>query len=146
MQALSLFSEISLYGLLTLMGLVALIIWGWQIMVLQRKSMKNADGSSDDWHEQKIFYGIAFADIFLACPACIVGIILIFVSPRWGFYLLALVSFWFVRANLMTTATSLRFENPKLTLNWWITFPTGILVGLAYILWTVTHFDPIYFL
>ncbi len=67
------------------MGLDALIVWGWQIMVLQGKSMKNADGSSDDWHEQKIFYGIAFADTFLACPACILGIILIFVARAGAF-------------------------------------------------------------
>ena len=37
-------------------------------------------------------------------------------------------------------------ENPKLTLNWWIGFQAGIPVGLAYILWTVVHFDTIYFL
>ena len=63
-----------------------------------------------------------------------------------GLFLLAMVAFWFVWANLMTTATSLRFENPKLSPNWWIAFPTGILVGLAYILWTFVHFDSIYFL
>lgn len=45
----------------------------------------------------------------------------------------------------MTTATSLRFENPKLRPNWWVTFPAGIFVGLAYILWTIFHFDAIYF-
>ena len=146
MHALSLNSQISLYVLLALMGLYALLVWGWQIMILKGKAMKNPDGSSDDWHEQKTHYGIAIADVFLACPVCAVGIVLVFVSPRWGFYLLALVSFWFVWANIMTTATSLRFENPKLTLNWWITFPGGILVGLAYILWTIVHFDTIYFL
>ena len=112
MQELSLLSQVSLYVLLALIGLLALIIWGWQIMVLRGKAMKNADGSSDDWHEQKMFYGIAFADAFLACPASIMGIILVFASPRWGYYLLALVSFWFVWANIMTTATSLRFEKP----------------------------------
>ncbi|MCK5315290.1 MAG: hypothetical protein KAJ53_09220 [Anaerolineales bacterium] len=146
LQTLTSQSQISLYVLLALMGLFALLVLGWQIKILKGKAMKNPDGSTDDWHEQKTHYGIAVADVFLACPACIVGIILVFVSPRWGFYLLALVSFWFVWANLMTTATSLRFENPKLTLNWWITFPTGLLVGLVYILWTILHFDTIYFL
>jgi hypothetical protein len=106
--------------------------------------MDNPDGSSDDWHEQKILYGIAFADIFLACPASILGIVLVFVSPRWGFYLLALVSFWFVWANIMTTVTSLRFEKPKITLMWFIAFPFEILIGLAYIGWTLIHFDRIY--
>ncbi|MGB7115165.1 MAG: hypothetical protein WBD56_03405, partial [Anaerolineales bacterium] len=103
MHALSLISQISLYVLLALMGLYALLVWGWQIMILKGKAMKNPDGSSDDWHEQKTHYGIAVADVLLACPACAVGIVLVFVSPRWGFYLLSLVSFWFVWANIMTT-------------------------------------------
>jgi hypothetical protein len=145
MTELSIFSQINLYVLLVLMGLFALLVGGWQVMVLQGKAMKNPDGSSDDWHEQKTHYGTAFADVFVACPACIAGIVLVFISPRWGCYLLALVSFWFVWANLMTTVTSLRFEKPKITLNWFVTFPFGTLVGLAYIVWTLIHFDVIYF-
>jgi hypothetical protein len=145
-QTLPLASQISLYLLLALMGLFSLLVFGWQIMILRGKSMQNPDGTSDDYHEQKTHYGIAFADVFLACPASFVAIVLVFISPHWGFYLLTMVSFWFVWANLMTTATSLRFENPKLTLSWLIVFPTGIFVGLATILWIVIHFDTIYFL
>ncbi len=145
MQQLSLFSQLILYVLLGLMGLYSLLVLSFQIMVLKGKAMKNTDGSFDNWHEQKTHYGIALADIFLACPVNIVGLVLVFVSPRWGYYLLALVSFWYVWANIMTTATSLRFEKPKITLNWFITFPSGILVGLAYIWWTIVHFDAIYF-
>lgn len=145
MRQLSLPSQVSFYLLTTLIGLFALLVWGWQIKVLQGKAMRNPDGTSDDWHEQKTHYGIAFADVFLACPASIAGIILVFITPRWGQYLLALVSFWFVWANTMTTSTSLRFENPKISLNWFITFPFGGLVGLAYIVWTLIHFDTIYF-
>jgi len=144
MQELSLLSHISLYLLLALIGLMALVVGGWQVMVLKGQAMKNSDGSSDDWHEQKTHYGIAYADVFLACPASIIGVVLVFVSPRWGHYLLALVSFWFVWANIMTTATSLRFEKPRITLNWFIVFPFGALVGLAYIVWTLLHFDTIY--
>jgi hypothetical protein len=44
----------------------------------------------------------------------------------------------------MTTATSLRFEKPKFTLNWIIAFPFGTLVGLAYLAWVVIHFDFIF--
>jgi len=144
MQELSIISQVSLYVLLGIMGLICLIIWGWQIRVLKGHAMKNPDGSFDNWHKQKTHYGIALADIFLACPVNIGGIVLVFVSPRWGYYLLALVSFWWVWANTMTTATSLRFEKPKITLNWIIVFPFGILVGLAYIVWTIVHFDTIY--
>ena len=144
MQELAPISQVILYVLLALIGLIALIVFGWQIQVLRGKAMNNADGSSDSWHEQKIFYGIVIADIFLACPLSIAGIVLVFVTPRWGYYLLALVSFWLVWADVMTTATSLRFEKPKITLNWFIVFPFGILVGLAYILWTLVHFDDLY--
>jgi len=144
MQALSPFSQVSLYVILGIMGLLCIVIWDWQIRVLKGKAMKNPDGSFDNWHEQKTHYGIAFADIFLACPLNIAGIILVFVSPRWGYYLLALVSFWWVWANIMTTVTSLRFEKPRITFMWFIVFPFGILVGLAYIMWTIVHFDIIY--
>jgi hypothetical protein len=126
------------------MGLLSLIVLGWQIQVLRGKAMKNADGTVDDWHEQKILYGMSVADIFLACPLCLIGIALIFLAPRWGFYLLAWISFWFFWANTMTTATSLRFEKPKITLNWLIVFPFGALVGLAYFVWTLAHFESIY--
>ena len=145
MQNLLPLSRAILYVLLTLMGLISIIVWWWQIMVLKGKAMKNPDGSVDDWHEQKLCYGIAVADIFLACPATIAGIIMVFTSPRWGYYILALVSFWFVWSNVMTTVTSLRFEKRKLALSWFITFPFGSFVGLAYIIWTFIHFDIIYF-
>jgi hypothetical protein len=144
MRELSLLSHVSLYLLLAFIGLFAVLIWGWQVRVLKGKPMKNPDGSSDDWHEQKTHYGIAFADVFLSCPLSIAGIVLVFLRPQWGYYLLALVSFWSVWSNMMTTATSLRFENPTINLQWFITFPFGALVGLAYIVWTMVHFDTIY--
>ena len=144
MDELSFLSRVSLYVLLALIAILALILWVWQIMVLRGKAMSNADGSFDDWHEQKMFYGIAFADVILACPASIAGVVLVFVSPQWGFYLMAMISFWFVWANTMTTVTSLRFEKPKITLAWIIAFPFGILVGLSFIAWTLIHFDKIY--
>lgn len=134
---LPLASQISLYVLL------ALVIWGWQIGVLRGNAYTNPDGSKDDWHEQKITYGIAFADTVLACPAAIAGIILVFPSPRWGVFLLALVSFWLVWANIVTTATSLRFYHPRITVAWFVSFPFGALVGLAYIIWVVLHFDAV---
>ena len=141
---LSLPSLLSLYVLLGLMGFYTLIVWGWQINILRGKAMKNPDGTFDNWREQKTHYGIAFADVFVACPLNAVGIVFVFLSPRWGYYLLALASFWWVWANIMTTSTSLRFEQPKITPAWIIAFPSGILVGLAYIVWTVVHFDTIY--
>ena len=59
MQIIQTFSQgvqICLYILLALLGLYSLLIFGWQIMVLRGKAMKNPDGSSDDYHEQKTHY------------------------------------------------------------------------------------------
>jgi len=144
MQQLSLLSYVVLYSLMVCMGLIAVVIWFWQIKVMQGKAMTNPDGSADDWHEQKMQYGVAVADIFLACPATIASIILVFIYPRWGYYILALVSFWFLWANIMTTSTSLRFQKPRITFSWFIVFPFGSLLGLAYIIWTIIHFELIY--
>ena len=83
MPELSLFSQISLYLILILIGLLTLFIWDWQIMILKGKAIKNPDGSTDDWQEQKTHYGIAFADAFLACPVSIAGIILVLIGSRW---------------------------------------------------------------
>ncbi len=143
MATLPLASQIILHLLLALTGLFALVIWGGQVWVLRGNAFPNPDGSTDDWHEQKIIYGIALADVVLACPAAIVAVILVFLSPRWGFFLLALVSFWLLWANIMTTATSLRFHQPRLTVAWFVAFPFGAMVGLANIVWVVVHFDTV---
>jgi len=144
MEELSVVSKISLFVLLALMAIYTVILYVAQIMILQGKQFKNPDGSVDDWHEQKILYGIAFADITIACPANIAAFVLIFIFPRWGFYLLSLASFWWIWANVMTSATSLRFFNPRFTLMWFIAFLSGALLGIAYIVWTFLNFDLIY--
>jgi len=144
-QTLSLVSQVSLYVILALIGLFSLLVLGWQINILRGKAMDNPDGTRDSYHEQKTHFGIALADVFLACPASLVAIPLIFIQPSVGFFLLGMVAFWFVWANTMTTATSLRFENPRITLNWIIVFPTGIIIGLGTILWISIHFNKIFY-
>jgi hypothetical protein len=116
----------------------------WQIKVLLGKSMKNPDGSNDDWHEQKLFYGVALADISIAIPVTFIGIVLIFFGLRIGYYLTGLGAFWFLWANTMTTATSLRFEKPRISINWFMVFPFGAIIGLAYIVWTLIHFETVF--
>lgn len=133
-----------LYGLMAIMALFTILVARWQVAVVGGRSMQNPDGSLDDWHEQPTHYGIAVADLTVACPANALGLVLVFLAPRWGFYLLALVSFWWVWANVMTTATSLRFHRPELNLDWFLTFPFGIAVGLAYLAWSVVWFDVIF--
>ena len=139
-----LISRIILYIIIAIFGLLVIIVFGWQIMVLRGKSMKNPDGSVDDWHEQKLCYGIALADITIAVPLTLVGIVLIFVGWRIGYYLTGLASFWFLWTNIMGTATSLRFEKPKITLMWFIVFPLGAIVALAYIIWSLIYFQEIF--
>ena len=140
-----LISRIILYLIIVVFGLIAIVVFGWQLMVLRGKSMKNPDGSVDDWHEQKLFYGIALADITIAIPMTLIGIALILLGWRIGYYLTGLASFWFLWANIMATVTSLRFEKPNITFSWFIVFPFGAVVGLAYIVWTLVHFETIFF-
>ena len=144
MSLLSPASQITGYLLMAIIGLYVLFLWWFQVMVLRGKTMKNPDGSTDGWALQKTHYGIAFADVFLACPVSLFGIALVFIAPRWGCFVLGLIAFWFVWANLMTTATSLRFEHPKITLVWLATFPSGILLGAAYLAWVAIHFDAVF--
>ena len=139
-----LISKVVLYIIIVLFGLICIPILRWQIMVLCGKSMKNPDGSADDWHDQKLCYGIALADITIAIPVTFIGIALIFVGQRIGYYLTGLASFWFLWANVMTTATSLRFEKPKITPMWLIVFPFGVIVALAYIIWSLIYFQEIF--
>lgn len=136
------FSKISLYTLVAIYGVFDVLILVYQCQVVQGKPMPNPDGSFDDWNEQKIFFGISLADIIFACPFTLLGILLLlFGSKRHGHYFLALVSFWFLWANTMTTATSLKFENPRMTFEWFIVFPCGAIVGALFIAWQLAHLD-----
>jgi divalent metal cation (Fe/Co/Zn/Cd) transporter len=144
MSTLPLISQVSLYLLLAMIGLMVLVIGVWQYRVLRGESLKNPDGSHDDWHAQKAHYGMAFADVFVVCPVTLAGIGLVLAGSRWGFYLLTLSGAWLVWGNVMTTANSLRFEKPRIDLVWLVTFPLGGLIGLAWVVWTAIHFDRIF--
>jgi hypothetical protein len=137
-------AQIIFYVMIGLMMAFALLVMWWQIMVMKGKAMKNPDGSFDSYHEQKNHFGLAVADVFVSCPAIFVGVLLVLSGSRWGYYVLALCSYWFLWANIMTTSTSLRFEKPKITFMWFVAFPLGSLLGLAYIVWTFIYFDVIY--
>ena len=141
LSALSLGSQLIFYSLLALMGFFSLLLLWAQIGTARGKPFENPDGTRDDWREQKLFYGMAWADILIACPASLGGIVLILMAPRWGFFLMGMVAFWFLWVNLVTTLTSLRFENPKITLQWLMVFPFGSILGLAYLVWAVVHFN-----
>ena len=141
---LALASRLSLYALLALIALITVVVLWAQIRCIRGRAFENPDGTKDDWREQKIFYGMAWADVTVACPASLAGLVLTATAPRWGLFILAMVSFWLLWANVMTTVTSLRFERPALTLKWVIVFPLGALVGLAYIVWTFAHFEVVF--
>lgn len=144
MPDLPLASQACLAVLLGLFALYTVALGYWQAAVLRGRSMRNPDGSFDDWHRQPSHYGMALADLFLICPATLLSLVLVFLAPRWGFFLMALVAFWYVWANLMTTATSLRFERPRITPAWIVVYPSGIVLGLAYLGWTAAHFDTLF--
>jgi hypothetical protein len=137
-------SRMILFILLVLIGLITGIVYWAQIGCVRGKPFGNPDGTKDDWREQKVFYGIAWADLLLACPLSFTALVLIFLAPRWGFFLMGMVSFWFLWANVMTTITSLRFEKPKITLQWLVVFPFGAVVGLSFLAWTVAHFHTVF--
>jgi len=133
-----------LYALMLLFVLFALFVGYWQWMVLRGRAMRNPDGSCDAWREQKILYGMALADICIAAPATLAGAGLALAGLRPGFYLLGMASFWFLWTNFMTTATSLRFERPKITPNWLLVFPFGAILGLVYILLSLVYFEELF--
>jgi len=137
-------SRLFLYVLLTITSLFTVIVLVAQIGCLTGRPFENPDGTRDDWKEQRLFYGIAWADIVIACPLSFLSVVLVFLDPQWGFFLLGMVAFWFVWANLMTTVTSLKFEEPKITLQWIVVFPLGVLIGLGVLAWIFIHFDPIF--
>ena len=137
-------SRTFLYILLALVSLITVIVFFAQVGCVRGKPFENPDGTKDDWREQKIFYGIAWADLLVACPLSATGVVLVFLAPRVGFFLMGMVSFWFVWANVMTTVTSLRFENPRITIQWVTVFPMGSLIGLALLSWIVLHFRMIF--
>jgi hypothetical protein len=141
---LTMTSRASLLLLLALITVFTGLVLFAQIGCLRGKPFENPDGTKDDWREQKIFLGIALADILVACPLSFIGVALVFLAPRWGFFLMGMVSFWFVWANIVTTLTSLRFERPRITARWIVVFPTGAVVGLALLLWVVLHFDLVF--
>ena len=144
LETLPLSSALSLHIVLALIGLLTLIVAWAQIGCLRGRPFQNPDGTSDDWREQKIFYGIAWADLTVAVPLSLTGLVMTFTSPRAGLFILGGVSVWFVWSNTMTTVTSLRFEHPRITLQWLIVFPFGLVVGLAYLAWILLHFGVVY--
>jgi hypothetical protein len=141
---LSTLSQIVLYALVAVIAFITIIVAYAQVGCIRGRPFKNPDGTVDDWREQKIFYGIAWADLIFACPLSLLGVVTVFVTPRIGLFILAGVSVWFVWSNIMTTVTSLRFEKPRISMQWLIVFPFGLLVGLGYIVWMIFHFKAVY--
>ncbi len=141
---ISLLSKIILYGDISIMGVFCLLLGYWQLNVFRGRSMDNPDGSKDDWHEQKILYGIAFCDLAIIIPVALIGITLIFFERAIGYYLTGLVSFWFIWVNLAFTLTSIRFHRPRITCSWILVYPFGLLIGLIYFSWSLVHFDIIF--
>ena len=140
-DGLPLVSQVSLLVLTGLIALITVLLLWWQVQVLKGRAMDNPDGSKDDWHEQEILYGMAVADVLIACPLALLGVVLTLLEPGVGIFVLALVSFFFLWVNVATTTTSLRFRDPKVTASWFIIFPLGSIVGAAYLAWALLHIE-----
>ncbi|CAN8075363.1 unnamed protein product [Agarophyton chilense] len=130
-------------SLICVMTVYVLFLTWWQTQVLAGRKMTNPDGSADDWHAQKTHFGIAFADVCISFPVCIASAIGVVMSLRWGYFGYSLIAMLFVWGNVMTTATSLRFHKPRLTFEWFVTFPFGLLLGFAYLVWMIVCFDAL---
>ncbi|MBU0520285.1 hypothetical protein KKA00_09470 [bacterium] len=136
--------KIIFYAVISAMGIICMFLWYWQWNVLRGKAMPNPDGTFDDWHDQKLYYGFAVADIFIAIPFTLAGIILIFAGIKAGYNMTAMSSFWFLWINSVTTITSLRFAKPKITLEWFVVFPLGAVLGLIYLVWTCIYLRSVW--
>ncbi len=137
------FARVILYADISALALVSILIFVFQWNVFKGRPMPNPDGTVDDWHEQKLLYGMALADLVLAVPVTLIGVALIFSRSRIGYYLTGLTAYWFLWTNIAFTVTSLKFENPKITLKWLIVFPLGAFLGLVYLIWSLVFFDQI---
>lgn len=137
--------RVVLYVIIIPFGIVCVLLWWWQLMIFRGKTFKNPDGSVDSWHDQKLTYGIAVADITISVPTALIAIVLIFMNWRLGYYLMGLAQFWNLWANAMTTATSIRFENPRLHfVPWLLGYPVCLLMGLAYLGWSIYYFPELF--
>lgn len=141
----SLAGRIVLYVLLGLYAVGLIGLWFWQFQVFRGKAMKNPDGSSDDWHDEPMVYGLALADMVFSIPVGLIGIIFILVGYPLGHYIMGMVAFWFVWINLATTATSLRFNKPRTNLVAWVlAYPALVMLGLAYLGWIGVHYETFF--
>lgn len=140
MVDLPLGSMISLWVLAGLFAAISIALFVAQIYVLSGRAFPNPDGSTDDWHEQPIIFGMALADVIFAVPVTLIGVAMLWVDLKVGVFVLSMSGFWMIYANIFTTATSLRFHKPRLTLVWVLAFPFGIVLGLAMLFWVWWHF------
>lgn len=132
--------------ILIVMACYILAIEVWQFQVFRGKHLINPDGSADDWHEQKLHYGIALADLFLIFPVTVLAICLYFCQQvALAHYFFSLIASWLVYCNIFTTVTSLKFQSPvNMDWDWFISFPFGVVLGSIYLAWVLTHFEAIF--
>ncbi len=144
MGDLSLGSMITLWVMAGLFAVISIALFFAQLYVLSGRAFPNPDGSTDDWHEQPIIFGMALADVVFSVPVTLLGVALLWVDLKVGVFVLSMSAFWMIYANIFTTATSLRFHKPRMTLAWVLTFPFGIALGMAMLFWVWWHFTLLF--
>lgn len=141
---LSVVSQSILYFCIAFYGLFIPLELFVQIKMLKGQKVPKPDGSFDQIETYPEFFAYAIGNLFLLLPVMIASIILVLLSHRMGFYLMALVSFWMVFNYFCRTAVSFKVYTPKPSLKWIFVFPWYAIIGLIYIVWSVVHFGIIY--
>lgn len=144
MATLSHASLIWLWVIAGVLAVMSIILFMVQFKVMTGGRYENPDGSVDDIRETPLLFGICLADVVFILPLTLLGVVVLFFDLQVGVFLLSLGALIFFYANLAFTATSLRFRQPKITLMWFVTFPMGILAGLAMLFWVALHFKALF--
>ena len=139
----SLTSRIILYIMLAIYVIIPVVVLIWQFQVMRGKRIKNPDGEYDDWRKFPMQYGYAVADVFLCSPVAIIGIIMIILNHRFGYYLVALASSVYIWC-FGFMFFELKYHKPRINPTWLVTFVLPPLLSLGFVIWTMIHFDMIY--
>ncbi|MCP4231284.1 MAG: hypothetical protein GY771_14200 [bacterium] len=128
----------ALIGLLFVFLLFAVYIVAlgyWQIMVLLGNPMANPDGTVDTI-ANPLTFGFALADLALAIPVAILGIVGMLLQKKWGLFLSAMFTFLMFYMHFAVTASSLwggGFD--VITLEWLLLFPSGCVIAVIFWIW-----------
>ena len=126
---------IGLFVVFLLFAVHIIALGYWQIMVLLGNPMANPDGTVDTIAEPLTF-GFALADLAIAIPVAILGIVGMLLHKKWGLILSAMFTLFLFYMNFAGTAASLWGSGfDVITLEWLLLYPAGCVVAIAFWIW-----------